>query len=255
MRSGGFKRPERERAGRGRRPRTTPRAAPEMPSRLLRRLDSAQASSQGVADAALHADVCALLAEIDRQLAQQQGEGVADVRKRLAEQDLGMAAFREPQPQRQEVLSHLPECLAEAAQVQPMIAAQLAALETAIQWQRSPGYTDLIMGNGFNANYGWAHIIGPHGFFPGDDFLLGVLMLGPDRHYPDRYQPAPELCWPLTPESFWSRDGKPFFVKQQGTTIWHPSMATHATMTGSSPLLALWFRTRDTASPTRLKWG
>jgi hypothetical protein len=83
--------------------------------------------------------------------------------------------------------------------------------------------------------------------------LLGLLMLGPDRHYPDHYHPAPELYWPLTSESFWSRDGKPFFVKAPGETVWHPSMALHATITNATPLLAVWCWTRDTATPARLK--
>ncbi len=93
----------------------------------------------------------------------------------------------------------------------------------------------------------------PNGFFAGDDVLLGLLMLGPDRHYPDHYHPAPELYWPLTSESYWSRDGKPFAVKAQGEIIWHPSMALHATITNALPLLAVWCWTRDTATPARLK--
>lgn len=254
MRSGGLNRPLRQRHASGARAGALCRPMAEFPSRTnhLAKLGADQAQSQA---AALCSDVTGLIADIGRLLSIQGGEGVAEVLERLATQDLGEAAFREPQPQRQPVLSHLPHCLAEIGRLHPVLAAHFASIEASMQWLRSPDYTDLIMGNGFNANYGWAQIIGPHGFFPGKDFTLGVLMLGPDRHYPDRYQPAPELCWPLTLESFWSRDGKPFFVKQQGTTIWHPSMALHATMTGASPLLALWFRTRDTSSPTRLKWS
>ena len=122
-----------------------------------------------------------------------------------------------------------------------------------LQWRQSPAYTDDILGAGFGANYGWAEIIGPHGFFPGSDFLLGMLMLGPNRHYPDHYHPAPELYWPLTSDSRWSADGQPFDVKPQGAIIWHPAMILHATITRDSPLLALWCWTSDTATPARLK--
>ena len=41
-----------------------------------------------------------------------------------------------------------------------------------------------VLGEGFTANYGWAEIIGPNGFFAGDDFLLGLLMLGPAPSLP-----------------------------------------------------------------------
>ena len=109
-----------------------------------------------------------------------------------------------------------------------------------------------MLGEGFTANYGWAEIIGPNGFFAGDDFLLGLLMLGPDRHYRDHYHPAPELYWPLTSASRWSRDGGPFAEKPQGATIWHPSMAMHATMTDETPLLAVWCWTADVGTPAKL---
>ena len=257
MRSGGVNRPVRQRGGSGSRLRKPSRAGTETSSRLRRLADGAgdQAGQRDVANAALYRDVRRLIADVGELLSMHRAEGVPEVLERLGQQDLGEAAFREPTPNRQPVLSHLPHCLAEVGQLHPVLASHLSVLEASLQWHRSPAYTDLIMGSGFNANYGWTHVIGPHGFFPGDDFVMGILMLGPDRHYPDRYQPAPELCWPLTEESFWSRDGKPFFAKQQGTPIWHPSMAPHATMTGASPLLALWFRTRDTATPTRLRWS
>jgi hypothetical protein len=128
-------------------------------------------------------------------------------------------------------------------------------VEDGLQWRQSASYTEHFLGAGFTANYGWAEIIGPHGFFAGDDFLLGLLMLGPDRHYPDHYHPAPELYWPLTSGSFWSRDGKPFVAKPQGSTIWHPAMALHATITNDMPLLAAWCWTAATATPAKLKWS
>ena len=99
---------------------------------------------------------------------------------------------------------------------------------------------------------GWAELIGPHGFFPGDDFLLGLLMLGPNRHYKDHYHPAPELYWPLTSGSSWSIDGGDFGAVAQGATIWHPPMALHATKTGENPLLAIWCWTKDTGTSAKL---
>ena len=97
-----------------------------------------------------------------------------------------------------------------------------------------------------------APIIGPRGFFAGDDFLLGLLMLGPGHHYRDHYHPAPELYWPLTSGSLWSRNREPFMEKPPGTIIWHPPMILHATKTGGTPLLTVWSWTSDTLTPARL---
>ena len=201
----------------------------------------------------LHDNAGQLVRAILRGLSARSGEGVPEVLARLSAQDLSTAAQRTPEPHNLPVLTHLPHCIGEVMMFDPALAAAIAAVDGDLKWMQSASYTDRILGEGFSANYGWAEIIGPNGFFAGDDLLLGLLMLGPDRHYPDHYHPAPELYWPLTSESFWSRDGKPFAVKAQGETVWHPSMALHATITNAPPLLAVWCWTRDTATPARLK--
>lgn len=201
----------------------------------------------------IHDRAWRLIAAITCGLSARQGEGVAEVLEALARQDLGVASQRVREPCGLPVLAHLPQCIGETMLLDPDLAAAIAAIENDLTWMQSASYTDDILGEGFTANYGWAEIIGPSGFFAGDDLLLGVLMLGPDRHYRDHYHPAPELYWPLTAGSFWSRDGEPFAEKAQGAIIWHPSMALHATITRETPLLAVWCWTRDTATPARLK--
>jgi hypothetical protein len=180
------------------------------------------------------------------------GAGIAEVLQLLGEQDLGAATFRAPAPSRLPVLDHLPQCLGEAMLLDPGLAAAIAAVEESLQWRQSAAYSDALLGEGFTANYGWAEIVGPNGFFPGEDFLLGLLMLGPGRHYRDHYHPAPELYWPLTSASLWSRDSGAFAEWPQGGAIWHPPLTVHATRTGDTPLLAVWSWTRDTAAPARL---
>ena len=194
-----------------------------------------------------------LIGAITRGLSARPGEGVGEVLSRLAMQDLDEARFREPEPRGLPVLSHLPQSIGETMLLDPGLAAAIAAVEDSLHWVQSSSYTDALLGEGFSDNYGWSHIIGPDGFFPGDDFLLGLLMLGPVRHYRDHYHPAPELYWPLTPGSHWSIDGGPFVEKPQGATIWHPPMALHATKTDATPLLAVWCWTKDVATPARLK--
>ena len=194
-----------------------------------------------------------LVGAIARGLAARPGEGVAEVLQRLKEQDLGESAFRAPEPRGLPVLEHLPQSIGETLLLDPDLAAAIADIEDGLCWAQSSSYTDEILGEGFSRNYGWAELIGSGGFFPGDDFKLGLLMLGPDRHYRDHYHPAPELYWPLSGGSHWSINGGPFVEKAQGATIWHPSMALHATKTYATPLLAVWCWTRDTATPAKLK--
>jgi hypothetical protein len=194
-----------------------------------------------------------LIGAIAKGLSARSGEGVAEVLPRLAAQDLGRAAYRMPEPRGLAVLTHLPQCIGETLLLDPDLAAAIAAVEEDLHWMQSSSYTDDILGAGFSQNYGWAELIGPNGFFAGDDFKLGLLMLGPGRHYPDHYHPAPELYWPLTGGSWWSIDGGPFAEKAQGATIWHPSMALHATKTDATPLLAVWCWTKDTDTPAKLR--
>ena len=194
-----------------------------------------------------------LVGAIDRGLAARPGEGVAEVLQRLRAQDIGQASFQAPEPRGLPVLEHLPQCIGETLLLDPDLAAAIADIEDGLCWMQSSSYTDELLGEGFSRNYGWAELIGSGGFFPGDDFKLGLLILGPERHYRDHYHPAPELYWPLTGGSWWSIDGGPFAEKAQGATIWHPSMALHATKTDATPLLAVWCWTRDTSSPAKLK--
>ena len=112
------------------------------------------------------------------------------------------------------------------------IAAGIAAVEDALQWRQFAGLHRPHPRRRLQCQLWLGAIIGPHGFFPGDDFLLGLLMLGPDRHYPDHYHPAPELYWPLTAESFWSRDGKSFRRKRRAPPSGTRSVTLHATITG-----------------------
>jgi hypothetical protein len=126
-------------------------------------------------------------------------------------------------------------------------------LAPALHWEQSESYTDDILGAGFSDNYAWAELIGPKGFFAGNDYLIGVLLLGPHRHYLDHYHPAPELYWPLTEPSDWRKgDGQPFVTRKQGEVIWHPSLVTHATITHEKPLLAVYVWTRNVSVGARL---
>ena len=193
-----------------------------------------------------------LIGAIARGLKSRSGEGMPQVLSRLAEQALDENDFLPPEPWTLPVVSYLPQCIGETLLIDADIAAAIAAVDEDLLWRQSSSYSDAVLGEGFSANYGWAEIVGPHGFFKGGDFRLGLLLLGPHRHYRDHYHPAPELYWPLTAGSLWRRGDGAFQEKPAGATIWHPPMMIHATKTEAKPMLAIWSWTRDTAIPAKL---
>ena len=175
-----------------------------------------------------------------------------EVLLRLSEQALGARHFTEVHPNRLPALRYLAECTAQSIFIDANVAASLAAIEEHLNWQQSGSYSDKLLGSGFLDNYGWCELIGSEGFFHGDDFRLGLLMLGPHRHYRDHYHPAPELYWPLTGPTDWKKGAGGFETREAGVTIWHPPLRIHATRTGGQPLLAVWAWTRDVAEPAKL---
>ena len=196
-----------------------------------------------------------LIGAIARGLQDRDGEGVAEVLERLAQQSLDRADFHEAGVRRIPAVRHFAECAAEIMIGDADLAAALAALGDQLHWRQSSAYSDAVLGEGFVDNYGWCELIGPRGFFAGNDFLLGLLLLGPDRHYKDHYHPAPELYWPLTGPSDWKRGAGGFATRAAFETIWHRPFVVHATKTGDRPLLAAWCWTSDTATPAKLVGG
>jgi len=193
-----------------------------------------------------------VIAAIARGLDRRASRAAAQVLDRLSEQPMAGADFRLPEPRGLPVVRYLPQCLGEAMLYDADLAAAIAAVEESLDWRQSAHYSDAVSVDGFTKNYGRAELIGPHGFFGGNDFLLGLLLLGPGSYYRERIQVAPELYWPLTTSSLWSISGGCFVAKEQGAMIWHPSMTMHATKTGDAPLLAVWSWVRDTSVPARL---
>jgi hypothetical protein len=193
-----------------------------------------------------------LIGEIARGLYASGDAAAHEVLDRLAEQRIDRQALIVPEPARLPVLAHFAPCVAETMLFNASLAAAIASIEDALCWHQSPDYTDQLLGDGFSANYGWCQIVGPKGFFDGDDFRLGLLMLGPDRHYKDHYHPAPELYWPLTSGSLWKQGEGGFAIKPAGAVVWHAPNEIHATRTNGQPLLAVWSWTRDTATAAKL---
>lgn len=175
--------------------------------------------------------------------------GVGDVAGLIAER---RGAPASPSPRTLPACRFLPECTAASMFVASGVAAALAGAEEYLHWKQNPNYSDAVMGEGYMANYAYAELIGPSGFFAGDDFLLGLMILGPHRHYRDHYHPASEVYWLLTGPSEWRRGDAHFVEAPAGAVIRHAPMETHATRTGDAPLLAVWAWLKDVSEPAKL---
>lgn len=196
-----------------------------------------------------------LLKSLARGLEKSQAETpeAAEVLARLAAQDLAPARFSPPRPRTLPACAMLPDAVGAALAVASDVAAAIAAIEDDLHWQQNPAYSDAAMGrSGYMEGYAYAEIIGPKGFFPGNDFLMGFLLLGPRRLYREHYHAAPELYWMLTGPSKWKRGAGSWEELAAGAMRWHRPFVVHATETSNVPLLCLWAWTSDVGEPARL---
>jgi hypothetical protein len=193
-----------------------------------------------------------LIGAIKRGLVASTGEGASIAVARLAEQDVSASAFHEPIPRTLPACAFLAETIAATMMVSPSVSAALAEIAPHLCWKQNANYSDELLGAGYMASYAYCEFIGPDGFFAGDDFLMGLLLLGPGRFYKDHAHPAPELYWSLTGPSLWRRTPGVFETRAAGSAIWHAPNVIHATRTTEAALLALWIWTEDTAYPARL---
>ena len=198
------------------------------------------------------AGVAWLISAMTRDLTAIGGEGVSIALSRLAEQDMSPSAFREPEPRTLPACAWLAETIAATMMVSPSVSAALAEIAPHLRWKQNSNYSDELLGEGYMASYAYSEFIGPDGFYPGDDFLMGLLLLGPNRTYKDHAHPAPEIYWTLTGPSLWRRAPGEFAARPAGSVIWHAPSVIHATRTQDQPLLALWIWTENTVHPARL---
>jgi hypothetical protein len=123
------------------------------------------------------------------------------------------------------------------------LCSELAVLTPNLSWTQNPNYRRSPPSPGFLDNYGYAVLAGPAEGPPAlarhDRLAFGVLLLGPNTHYPQHHHPAAEVYIPLNEAEWWRGDG-PWRGEPPGAVIHHPSNIPHATRTGVRPLLALY---------------
>jgi hypothetical protein len=174
----------------------------------------------------------------------------------LARLELDRASFQSVAPRSLPACALLPETVGAAIAVASDVAAAVAAVEHGLHWKQNRNYSDFNLGQpGYMDGYAYAEIIGPSGFFPGGDFLLGLLLIGPHRVYRDHFHAAPELYWLLTGPSRWKDGSGDWATREAGSLCWHDPFVVHATATAATPLLALWAWLRDIDQPARLVGG
>ena len=172
--------------------------------------------------------------------------GVHTTLMRIAEQDLSAENFTPPPPQRMPGCRHLPQAVTAGVVVSMDLCHAIATIEDELHWTQSAHYTDELMRQpGYKDNYAYTEIIGSNGLFAGDDFRMGLLLLGPGLHYIDHQHSAPELYWLLTGPIDYSRSRGKFEPVGTASTIWNEANEIHAMKIGDQPLLAVWAWTRD----------
>lgn len=106
----------------------------------------------------------------------------------------------------------------------------------ALHWRRS--YTNDDFDEAFINGYGHVEILGTRGHFASDELAAGIVMFGPETHYPQHWHVAEEVYIPLTSGALWSRDEGPYEVRNSGEFIFHESNMHHGMTMESAPLLA-----------------
>ena len=197
--------------------------------------------------------LAALAAALERKHAGE--DGVAETLARLRAQDL--TRRREPTlpARRDPACRHLAVGLAAAWHVDEKVCAAIGDLAPLLHWQRIPAHVSRPPG-GIMDDYAYTQIIGPSSVYSGDDFMLGLFIIGPGQFYPDHLHGAPEFYWLFSGPTQWrfSVDG-PWIRKKAGDLQWNEPRDVHAMRTSDVPLFAAWAWPRDIDGNFRILGG
>jgi len=163
--------------------------------------------------------------------------GVVETLTRLNKQDFSQYCKPKVLAKRDPACRHLAAGLAAAWHIDKNLSTAIGNLTPLLHWQRIPEHVPWPPGS-FMDDYTFAQIIGPNGVYPGDDFMLGLFVIGPRQFYPDHFHAAPEFYWRFSA-------GGPWIVKKAAELQWHKSYDSHAIRTSNVPLFSLWVWTRD----------
>jgi hypothetical protein len=133
------------------------------------------------------------------------------------------------------------------------IGAAIAQAVHLFHWRQNPNYTAANMGAAFMAGYGYVEFAGPkEALFHAPDIRVGLLLLGPQLHYPAHSHPAEEIYHPLTEGGLWRRGQEEWRAVPTGHAIHHGPMVPHETKATNRTLLALYCWRGNTVTEAQL---
>jgi hypothetical protein len=190
-----------------------------------------------------------LVAEIESYVAGLKGPGIAEVLSGLRKWNAGPAGV---------VRGHeLPVCVDLDAALKAMdrlsLAKAIADARPHLNWVAYDLYPRADIGERFADHHAFASLIGEGCPIKAVDFDLGLFLIAPHIFYRDHHHAAPELYVPLTGPHGWRfHPGDALVWKEAHMPIWNEPWQPHATMTGTTPFLALFCWTRDTSLPAKI---
>ena len=128
----------------------------------------------------------------------------------------------------------------------------ISAMAKDLRWVQNPNYVANPPDPAFLANYGYAVLAGPGGLVETDKLALGILLLGPNTHYPGHRHPAVEIYIVAAGRAEWRKDAEPWRIEPPEAVIRHDSMMLHATRTMAEPLLAVYIWQGDLKTYARI---
>ena len=135
----------------------------------------------------------------------------------------------------------------------PTLARAIAEARPFLHWITYDLYPRADIGERFADHHAFASIIGAGCPIQAVDFDLGIFLIAPRVFYRDHHHAAPELYMSLTGPHGWRfHPGEPLLWKQAHMPVWNEPWQPHATMTGSTPFLALFCWTKDTSLPAKV---
>jgi hypothetical protein len=117
----------------------------------------------------------------------------------------------------------------------------LAALAPRLHWSQT--YAQPQVSADFLLNYGWTELAGPAAppaLYAAPEVSIGVLLLGPNTHYPTHQHEALEYYIPLSGEAEWFTEDTGWRRLKPLAVIEHRPWVKHAMQTRTEPMLALY---------------
>lgn len=113
----------------------------------------------------------------------------------------------------------------------------LATAET-LHWRQT--YVASDFGAEFLDRYGYVELVGRRSRLRTDRMAAGLLMFGPDTHYPAHRHPAEEIYLPIAGTADYLMTDGAWQSAEPGTVIHNAPMVWHGTRTGDQPVLIAW---------------